>query len=126
VYARILRASVFAVKQNVYIEAAKTSGANNFRIMFKHILPNAITPILIAFSFSVGGSILGIASLSYLGFGDQKLADWGTDINWAMERIMTKPTVSLWPGFFIAMTVFGFLAIGDGIRDAMDPKFKIA
>lgn len=123
-YARFLRSSVFYVKQNVYIEAAKTSGSNNFKVMFKHILPNAISPILIAFSFSVGGAILGVAGLSYLGFGDEAICDWGTDINWAMETLMSKPWISLWPGFFIAITVFGFLAIGDGIRDAMDPKYK--
>lgn len=123
-YARFLRSSVFYVKQNVYIEAAKTSGSNDFKVMFKHILPNAISPILIAFSFSVGGAILGVAGLSYLGFGDETICDWGTDINWAMETLMSSPWISLWPGFFIAITVFGFLAIGDGIRDAMDPKYK--
>jgi peptide/nickel transport system permease protein len=123
-YARFLRSSVLYVKQNVYIEAAKTSGSNDFKVMFKHILPNAITPILIAFSFSVGGAILGVASLSYLGFGDETICDWGTDINWAMIKLMSKPWISLWPGFLIAITVFGFLAIGDGIRDALDPKYK--
>jgi ABC-type dipeptide/oligopeptide/nickel transport system permease subunit len=123
-YARFIRASVLQVKQNIYIDAARTSGANNFRIMFSEILPNAITPIIISFSFGIGGAILGIASLSFIGLGDEAFSDWGTDINWAYSRIITKPWISIFPGLFVAITVLGFMLIGDGIRDALDPKFQ--
>lgn len=124
-YARFIRASVYQVKQNIYIDAARTSGENNFRIMFSEILPNAITPILISFSYYIGASILGIASLSFIGLGDEAFSDWGTDITWAYSRLMTKPWISIWPGLFVAITVLGFMLIGDGVRDALDPKFQI-
>ncbi|MHA1729880.1 MAG: ABC transporter permease [Promethearchaeota archaeon] len=123
-YARFIRALVFQVKTNVYVEAAKTSGASNFKIMFKHILPNAMSPLIVVFFGAIGGSILGMASLAYIGLGDAKISDWGTDINWGRSRLYTKPWISLWPGFFIAITVLGFMLIGDGLRDALDPRLR--
>lgn len=123
-YARFIRASVFQVKQNIYIRAAKTGGANDFKIMFKHVLPNAISPIIIIFFGSLGGTILGIASLTYIGMGDIKISDWGTDINWAQTRILSAPWAALWPGLLIALTVLAFMLIGDGLRDALDPRLR--
>jgi peptide/nickel transport system permease protein len=123
-YARLLRSSVLQGKQNLYINAAKTSGADNFRVMFKHIFPNAISPIIASVFTSMGATILGISALAFLGFGDSSIIDWGTDINVGRIRLITKPWISLWPGFFIAITVLGFMLIGDGIRDALDPKSK--
>ena len=123
-YCRFIRASVFQVKQNVYILAAKTGGANNFKIMFKHVLPNAISPIIVAFFGNLGGTILGIASLSYIGMGDQKIADWGTDINWAQSRFLSYPWAAIWPGLLVGLTVLAFMLIGDGLRDAIDPRLR--
>lgn len=123
-YARFIRASVFQVKQNIYIRAAKTGGANDFKIMFKHVLPNAISPIIIVFFGSLGGTILGIATLSYIGMGDIKISDWGTDIMWGQSHILTAPWAALWPGLLVALTVLAFMLIGDGLRDALDPRLR--
>jgi peptide/nickel transport system permease protein len=120
-YARLMRSSVFQVKQNVFIEAATTGGAKNFKIMFKHIIPNAISPIIISFFGGVGVAILGLTSISFLGFGDQSLPDWGTDINFARVRF-SGYYAAFWPGLFILIAVLGFMLVGDGLRDALDPK----
>ena len=93
--------------------------------MFWEILPNAITPVLISFSYYIGSSILGIASLSFIGLGDPGFSDWGTDINWGRNEFIFKPWISIWPGLFIAITVLGFMLLGDGIRDALDPKLRL-
>jgi peptide/nickel transport system permease protein len=120
-YARLMRSSVFQVKQSLFIEAATTGGAKNFKIMFKHIIPNAISPILISFFGGVGVAILGLTSISFLGFGDQTLPDWGTDINFARVRF-SGYYAAFWPGLFILIAVLGFMLLGDGLRDALDPK----
>ena len=120
-YARLMRSSVFQVKQSLFIEAAITGGAKHFKIMFKHIIPNAISPILISFFGGVGIAILGLTSISFLGFGDQSLPDWGTDINFARVRFSSY-YAAFWPGLFLLVAVLGFMLLGDGLRDAFDPK----
>jgi len=120
-YSRVMRASVLQVKQNLYIEAAKTGGAKNFKVMFTHIIPNAIAPIIISIFGGVGAAILGFASLAFLGFGDKSLPDWGSDINYARTRF-SQYYAAFWPGLFILIAVMGFMLIGDGLRDALDPK----
>ncbi|MFW9872805.1 MAG: ABC transporter permease, partial [Candidatus Thorarchaeota archaeon] len=83
-YVRLMRSSVLQTKQNMYIEAAYASGADNFKVMFKHIVPNAIAPILIAFFGLIGTAILGFSSIAFLGMSEEyRIADWGTDINYA-------------------------------------------
>jgi peptide/nickel transport system permease protein len=124
-YARFIRAKAYEVKQYTFIQAAKTSGEHDFRIMFSEIMPNSITPVLISFSYNIGSAILGIATLSFIGLGDENVADWGTDINWGYERILSQPWISVWPGLMIAICVLGFMLIGDGVRDALDPKFQV-
>lgn len=120
-YSRLMRSSVLQVKQSLYIEAATTGGAKDFKIMFKHIIPNAISPIIISFFGGVGAAILGLTSISFLGFGDQSLPDWGTDINFARVQFSSYDA-AFWPGLFILIAVMGFMLIGDGLRDALDPK----
>jgi len=120
--ARLIRSQVLQVKENLYIEAAKTSGAKNFRIMFKHILPNAIAPMIVSASFSLGGIILGITALTYLGMGEPNVVEWGWDINVGRERLASAPWAFLWPGFCIVFTVFGFILLGDGLVDAFNPR----
>ncbi len=122
-YSRLMRASVLQVKQELFIEAAKTGGADNFRIMFKHILSNAISPIIISFFGGVGGAILAFSGIAFLGFGDDLLPDWGTDINYARARI-SAIHAAIWPGIFILIAVLGFMLLGDGLRDALDPKLQ--
>jgi ABC-type dipeptide/oligopeptide/nickel transport system permease subunit len=123
-YARFVRSSVLQVKENLYVNAAKTSGADSFRVMFSHILPNAISPIIASVFSAIGSTILGISALAFLGFSDNTIIDWGTDINVGRTRLTTKPWIPLWPGLFVAIAVLGFMLVGDGIRDALDPKSK--
>ena len=122
-YSRLMRASVLATKQQLYIEAAKTSGARNFKIMFKHIFANAISPIIIRFFGGIGAAILGFAGIAFLGFGDDSFPDWGTDINYGRGHISMIHT-TLFPGIFILIAVLGFMLFGDGLRDALDPRLK--
>jgi len=122
--ARWVRALVLQVKQNVYVEAAITSGAEKFKVMFKHVLPNAMSPIIIGFFGAMGGAILGFVGIAFLGLGDEAVADWGTDINYGRGHWGAYYAV-FWPGLFIAITAIGFMLIGDGLRDALDPRLHI-
>ncbi|TXT60491.1 MAG: Glutathione transport system permease protein GsiD [Promethearchaeota archaeon] len=123
-YARLIRGNVLQAKELPYVEAARVAGANNWRIMFRHILPNVIQPIIVAVTFNVGGMILSLAGLSFLGFGDPNLIEWGNDINYARSQLYIAPWAPLWPGFMILVTVLGFMLFGDGLRDALDPRLK--
>ncbi|MFX1590875.1 MAG: ABC transporter permease [Promethearchaeota archaeon] len=121
---RWVRALVLQVKQNLYVQAAITGGANKFKVMFKHVLPNAISPLIIGFFGSMAIVILGFSSIAFLGLGDESFADWGTDISYARSEQFAYWAV-LWPGLFIAITAVGFMLIGDGLRDALDPRLHI-
>ena len=123
-YARLIRGTVLQEKSKTYVEASKVSGSSDFRIMFKHILPNCIAPVIVAVSFNVGGIILSLAGLSFLGFADPNLIEWGTDINIAQTRLTTAPWAAVWPGVGIFLTVLGFMLLGDGLRDALDPRLQ--
>jgi len=122
-YSRLMRSSVLEVKQALYIQAAKTGGANNFKIMFKHIFKNAISPLIIQFFGGVGIAILVFSGIAFLGFGDETVPDWGTDINYARARL-SAIHAAIWPGIFILISVLGFMLVGDGLRDALDPRLQ--
>ncbi|MFX0022484.1 MAG: ABC transporter permease [Candidatus Hermodarchaeota archaeon] len=123
-YARLIRGNVLQARELPYIQAAKVAGAGNGRIMFRHILPNVVQPIIVSVTFNIGGWILGLAALSYLGFSDPNMIEWGNDINFARTNLYSAPWASLWPGFMILITVLGFMLLGDGLRDALDPRLK--
>jgi peptide/nickel transport system permease protein len=124
-YARLIRSSVIQAKELDYVKAAKVSGVSNFRTMFKHILPNTIQPIIIAFTFNIGGVILSLAGLSFLGLGNpDTLIEWGNDIAGAEDAFDYAPWALFWPGFMILITVLGFMLLGDGLRDALDPRLR--
>ncbi len=123
-YARLIRGNVLQARALPYIEAAKVAGAGSWRIMFRHIFPNVIQPIIISFTFDIGGVILGLAGLAYLGFSDATLIEWGNDINAARVYLYSAPWASLMPGFMILVTVLGFMLVGDGLRDALDPRLR--
>ena len=123
-YARLIRGNVLQARALPYIEAAKVAGAGSWRIMFRHIFPNVIQPIIISFTFDIGGVILGLAGLAYLGFSDATLIEWGNDINAARVYLYSAPWASLTPGFMILVTVLGFMLVGDGLRDALDPRLR--
>jgi len=123
-YSRLIRGNTLQVKELPYIEAARVVGANNWRIMFRHILPNCIQPIIISFTFDIGGIILSLAGLSFLGYGDANLIEWGYDIAIGGDHLYPAPWASFYPGLMIIITVLGFMLLGDGLRDALDPRMK--
>ena len=123
-YARLIRGNVLQAKELPYVQAAKVAGAGNARIMFRHIMPNVIQPVIIAVTFAIGGFILGLAGLAFLGFSDPTFIEWGMDISLAREMLYSAPWASMFPGLMIVITVLGFMLVGDGLRDALDPRLK--
>ena len=121
-FARIIRASVMTVKDKDFVEAAKASGAGNFRILRKYILPNCLAPVIVQFSLSVATAILNIAGLSYIGLGIQPpVPEWGAMLNGARNYIRDAWHITVIPGIGIMTTVLALNMFGDGIRDALDP-----
>lgn len=124
-YARLVRGQALYVRESLYVEAARSKGAGKLYLIRKHILPNCLSPILVAFTLDVGWIILATAALSFLGFGAQPpLPEWGKMVSDGRIYLMQAWWVSLIPGLTIALTVLGFNLLGDGIRDALDPKLR--
>ena len=122
-YARLIRGQVLYVKEMTFVEAARSVGARPGRIMFRHILPNAWAPLLVAFTLDIGGTILSASGLSFLGLGAEAYtAEWGLMISESRRYFLLSPHLMLYPGLAIAVTVLGFNLLGDGIRDVVDPK----
>jgi peptide/nickel transport system permease protein len=120
--ARLVRASYLSIKQKEFIEAARCAGAKNWRLMLRHILPNAFSPIIVAATLRVGAAIITESGLSYLGFGVQPpTPSWGNMLNNAQSELDYAPWTAIFPGIFIFMTVLSVNYIGDGLRDALDP-----
>jgi len=124
-FARLFRGSVLSVKENDYVDAGRAIGASDARLMFRHILPNAIAPIIVYATMSVGGAILTEAALSFLGLGMQPPAiSWGRMIDDGRAFMWINPGLVFWPGLMIVLTVISFTLLGDGLRDALDVKMK--
>ncbi len=123
-YSRLIRGSALQEIGKTYVEAAKVAGSKDFRIMFKHVLPNCIAPIVVAVTFNIGGMILGLAGLSFLGYSDPELIEWGMDISYSRDKLYSAIWTALVPGLGIFITVLGFMLLGDGLRDAMDPRLQ--
>jgi len=122
---RIVRSSVLTLKRADYIEAARACGTSNARIIFRHILPNAIGPILVQATLTVARTIISIAGLSFIGLGIQPPSpEWGAMISEAKSQLMNYPYLVMAPGIAIILTVTSLTLIGDGLRDALDPKLK--
>ena len=125
--ARIIRSSVLSAKENDYVTAANAIGCTDLRIMFKHILPNILAPIIVNATMSVSGSILSLASLGFLGLGVQPpTAEWGYMLSSGRNFIFSASHIITFPGLAIAITVLSFNLLGDGLRDALDPRLKEA
>lgn len=125
VYARLVRGQVLSLRRREFIEAAESVGVPTLRILRKHLLPNALAPILVQASFDMGGAILAAAGLSFIGFGAQPpTPEWGVMISDGRKYISTQPWLSLFPGLGILLTVAAFNLIGDGLRDALDPRLR--
>ncbi|WP_197247869.1 nickel transporter permease [Cytobacillus firmus] len=124
-YARIVRANVLAIKEEEYIQAAKTIGSNDFRIIFLNVLPNCLAPIVVVATLGLGTAIVSEATLSFLGLGIQPPeSSWGWTLAFGMKFIREAPHLSVYPGLAIMFTVLGFNLLGDGIRDLTDSKLK--
>lgn len=121
-YARLLRSSTLTIKNNEFIEASVANGATHSRIILSHVLPNCMTPIIVQATLGVGGSILEMAGLSFLGLGAQPpTPEWGAMLSNAREFIRTAPWVITFPGIAIILAVLSFNLLGDGLRDLLDP-----
>ena len=124
--ARVVRGQVLSLKEFEYVQAAKVLGLSDLRILLRHILPNCLAPIIVSYTMGIAGAIMAEASLSFLGLGAQPpTPSWGAMINYGKDFLRVAPWMSLYPGIAIAMTVLGFNLLGDGLRDALDPKMKI-
>ncbi|HOE75182.1 MAG TPA: ABC transporter permease [Rectinema sp.] len=124
-YIRIVRASIISIKDQEYVEAARVIGAGDFRIVLKHIMPNITSPIIVQSTLNVGSSILSASWLSFLGLGIlPPKPEWGNMLSEAREFIQYAPHLLFAPGIAILLTVLAYNIIGDGLRDALDPKLR--
>jgi peptide/nickel transport system permease protein len=125
VYARLVRGQILSLRRREFVEAARAIGASRTRIVFRHLLPNALAPLMIQASFDLGSSIIAAAGLSFIGFGAQPpTPEWGVMISEGRNYISTQPWLSLFPGLAILLAVGSFNLLGDGLRDAFDPRFS--
>ena len=124
-YARIVRSSVLTIKDNEFIEAAKANGSTDFRIIFKHIIPNCMAPIIVQATLGVAYAIINAAGLSFIGLGlEPPTPEWGAMLSGGRAYIRDFPHMTLFPGLAIVITIFALNVMGDGLRDALDPKLK--
>ncbi|MCX7911347.1 MAG: ABC transporter permease [Dehalococcoidales bacterium] len=124
-YARIMCGQVLSIKENDYIVAAHAIGADSVRIMLRHVLPNSLPPIIVMVTMMMGTTILAEAGLSYLGIGiELPTATWGGMINEGYQYLLSNPILSFAPGVAIMLVVFSFNMVGDGLRDALDPRLR--
>ena len=125
VFARVIRSSILTVKGQEFIEAAKACGTSNARIILRHIIPNAIGPIIVQATLAMGSTILIISSLSFMGMGIQPpQPEWGTMLYEGRDLNRTSPYLVIFPGIAIALAVLSLNLLGDGLRDALDPRMK--
>ena len=125
VYARLTRGQILSVRQREFVEAARAIGASRVRIVWRHLLPNVLAPLMIQASFDLGSSIIAAAGLSFIGFGAQPpTPEWGVMISEGRNYISTQPWLSLFPGLAILLAVGSFNLLGDGLRDAFDPRLS--
>ena len=124
-YARIIRAQVLGVSNQEFVEAAKACGAKNGTIIFKHIIPNSLAPVIVQATMGIGSAVLSTSSLSYLGLGvPSHVPEWGNILKAGSTFLETNPYIAIFPGLAIIVIVLSFNFFGDGLRDALDPKLK--
>lgn len=122
---RLLRSSLLSLREQEFIEASRAINCSNLRILLSHLLPNSLSPVIVSFSVGVGMKILNSAGLSFLGLGIQEpTAEWGAMIALGKSQLRYAPHVALFPGLFVALVVLAFNFVGDGLRDALDPKLR--
>ncbi|MBE5250832.1 glutathione ABC transporter permease GsiD [Mixta mediterraneensis] len=124
-FARLVRGNTLVLKHQTYIESARSIGASDWTILTRHVLPGTVSPIVVYFTMRIGTSIITAASLSFLGLGAQPpTPEWGAMLNEARADMVIAPHVALFPSLAIFLTVLAFNLLGDGLRDALDPKIK--
>ena len=124
-YARVMNGLALSLKENDYILAERSMGATNWRVMLGHILPNALPPMIVLITLQLGGLIMAEAGLSFLGIGIKPPgAAWGAMVNDGYRYLLTHPVLSFAPGIAIMLVVFAFNMVGDGLRDALDPRLR--
>ena len=127
VYARLARGQILSLRRREFVEAARAIGVHPVRILARHLLPNAVAPLLIQASFDMGAAIIAAAGLSFIGFGAQPpTPEWGVMISEGRNFISTQPWLSLFPGLAILFAVGSFNVLGDGLRDELDPRLRRA
>ena len=124
-FARIARASVLSVRSYEFIEAAKANGASSWRIIFEEVIPNSLAPIIVQYSIALAGAILTISSMSFIGLGVQApTPEWGAMLSNGRQYFKNSGYLIVFPGLAIAITALAINLLGDGLRDALDPKLK--
>lgn len=124
-YARLVRGQVLSIKEREHVIAAKSLGASDARIIFIHILPNTLAPVLVAATFGVAGAIIGESSLSFLGIGVPPTSfSWGSMLDAGRQHLLDAPHLAIYPGIAIMLAVMGFNFLGDALRDKFDPKSR--
>jgi peptide/nickel transport system permease protein len=125
IYIRIVRSVTLSLRESEYVQAARSLGSKSPRLIFQHILPNGLSPLIVQLTLSIGTAILDIAALGFLGLGAQPpTPEWGAMISDGFSKFRNAPWMSFYPGLAIFFTVVGFNLLGDGIRDAFDPRLK--
>ena len=125
IYARIMRSSVLSVRESDYVTASRALGESPSGLVFRRILPNSLTPVVVAGSLGIAAAVLEVAALSFLGLGAQPpTAEWGSMIGQDRDVMFTAPHLIFFAGLALALTVFGFNLLGDGLRDALDPRLN--
>jgi oligopeptide transport system permease protein len=122
---RVMRGAVITIKQADYVHAAKALGAGTTRILFRHILPNAMAPVIVVATIALGGYISAEATLSYLGLGlSSPTISWGVDISGGVSQIRVAQHILLYPSIMLSITVLAFIMLGEAVRNALDPKLR--
>ena len=126
IFARLLRGSILAVKENDYVLSARAVGVRRHKILGEHILPNAVSPVIVQGTLAMATAIIDVAGLGFLGLGpqDPSTPEWGTMLTDTVRFLQTAPHLAIIPGVAIIISVLGFNLIGDGLREALDPKLK--
>ena len=126
IFARLLRGSVLAQRENDFVLAARSVGVKRRSILLSHILPNAISPVIVQGTLALATAIIDVAGLSFLGLGDQDPSrpEWGAMLTDANEYLQIAPLLAIVPGLAIVVSALGFNLIGDGLREALDPKLR--
>ena len=124
--ARVIRGLVLSLRQREFTDAARALGSSDWRVMIRHILPNAVAPIIVQVTLDVGNNIISESALSFLGYGiPRDIPSWGNMLSNAQEAIFQNPLASFWPGLFILLTSLSINFLGDGLRDALDPRSRL-